>query len=187
MRCQGSDCTALLASFCLQEARDAPEDGQAYLPGPHGGLSLVVTRASGQRLRLAANELVSLTLYSEMSTVQASLSLAKLAASGVSLAAGDTVSVAVEDNTVILPVPVAGDFDPQTPEDIALAIGPLRQLAATIFDRDDSGAGSGDSTRLLACSSTRFRPMTVRSPSPSMACCIRFWQARGPDGSMVPP
>ena len=52
MRCEGGDCTALLASFCLQEARDAPEDGQAYLPGPRGGLSLIVTRASGQRLRL---------------------------------------------------------------------------------------------------------------------------------------
>ena len=147
MRCTGNDCTALLSSFCLQEARDAPEDGQAYLPGPHGGLSLIVTRASGQRLRLAANELVTLTLYSEMSTVQASLSLAKLAASGVSLATGDTISVAVEDATVILPVPVAGDPDPQTPEEIALAAGPLRQLAGETFDT--TGAGSADSTRLL--------------------------------------
>ena len=147
MRCQGSDCTALLASFCLQEARDAPEDGQAYLPGPHGGLSLIVTRASGQRLRLAANELVSLTLYSEMSTVKASLSLTKLAASGVSLGAGDTVSVAVEGDTVILPVPVVGDPDPQTPEEVALATGPLRQLAGETFDT--TGAGDADSTRLL--------------------------------------
>ena len=28
MRCEAGDCTALLASFCLQEARDAPEDGR---------------------------------------------------------------------------------------------------------------------------------------------------------------
>jgi hypothetical protein len=147
MRCEGAGCTALLASFCLQEARDAPQDGQAYSPGTRGGLSLVVTRASGQRLRLAANQLVSLTLYSGLSTVQASLSLAKLAASGVSLAAGDAISVAVEDDTAILPVPVAGDPDPQTPEEIALATGPLRQLAGETFDT--TGAGSADGTRLL--------------------------------------
>lgn len=147
MRCDGGDCTALLSSFCLQEARDAPEDGQVYLPGLRGGLSLIVTRASGQHLRLAANQLVTLTLYSEMSTVQASLSLGKLAASGVLLATGDTISLAVEDATVILPVPVAGDPDPQTPEEIALATGPLRQLAGETFDT--TGAGSADSTRLL--------------------------------------
>jgi hypothetical protein len=147
MRCDGGACTALLSSFCLQEARDAPEDGQVYLPGPRGGLSLIVTRASGQHLRLAANQLVTLTLYSEMSTVQASLSLGKLAASGISLATGDTISVAVEDATVILPAPIAGDPDPQTPEEIALATGPLRQLAAETFDT--TGAGSADSTRLL--------------------------------------
>jgi hypothetical protein len=34
MRCRDGACTALLASFCLQQARDAPADGQDYMPGP---------------------------------------------------------------------------------------------------------------------------------------------------------
>jgi len=146
MRCEGGDCTALLASFCLQESRPAPEDGQAYLPGPHGGLTLIVARAGGGTLRIPANTLVSLKLYSEMSTVQASLPLAKLVGAGVSLGAGDSVSVAVDDGTTILPVTAANDPDPQTPEEIALAAGPLRRIAAATFD---ASAGSADSTRLL--------------------------------------
>jgi hypothetical protein len=146
MRCERTGCTVLLSSFCLQEARPAPENGQAYTAG-RGGFSLVVTRAAGGRIRLPADSLVSLALYSEMSTVQARLSLTALAASGVSLDAGDVISLDVADNTVILPVPVAGDPDPQTPEEIALATGPLRHLAAATFD---SSAGSADSTRLLA-------------------------------------
>jgi hypothetical protein len=146
MRCEGADCTVLLSSFCLQEARPAPDDGQAYRSGPGGGLSLVVKRAGGGGFRIPANDLVSLSLYSEMSTVEASLSLTKLKESGVVLGAGDRVSLDVAGNTVILPVPVAGDPDPQTPEDVALAIGPLRRIAAATFD---TGAGSADSTRLL--------------------------------------
>ncbi len=146
MRCEGANCTVLLASFCLQETRPAPEDGQAYRPGPGGGLSLVVKRAGGGAFRLPANELVSLSLYSEMSTVEARLSLAKLAASGIALGAGDRISLDVAGNTVILPVPLAGDPDPQTPEEIALAVGPLRRIAAATFD---TAAGSADSTRLL--------------------------------------
>ena len=151
MRCDGSGCTALLASFCLQEARAAPEDGQAYAPGPRGGLTLVVTRAAGSRLAVPANGLISLKLYSELSTVQASLSLAKLAGAGVSLGAEDTVSLAVESETAIIPVVASGDPDPQTPEETELATGPLRKLAAEIFDASagDTGAGSADSARLL--------------------------------------
>jgi len=151
MRCEGGDCTALLASFCLQESRPAPEDGQAYLPGPHGGLTLIVARAGGGKVSLPANTLVSLHLYSEMSTVQASLHLAKLAGAGVSLRPGDSVSLMIEDDTAILPIAAAGDPDPLTPEETSLATGPLRKLAARIFDQNtsDTAPGAADSARLL--------------------------------------
>ena len=151
MRCEGGDCTALLASFCLQESRPAPEDGQAYLPGPHGGLTLIVARAGGGKLRLPANALVSLKLYSEMSTVQASLPLTKLAGAGVPLRPGDSVSLVIEDDTAILPIAAAGDPDPLTPEETSLATGPLRKLAARIFDQNtgDTAPGAADSARLL--------------------------------------
>src|SRR4029077_9675656 len=54
MRCRGDACTALLASFCLQEAREAPADGQVYIPGAAGGLTLIAARPDGSRLALPA-------------------------------------------------------------------------------------------------------------------------------------
>ncbi len=161
MRCEGGDCTALLASFCLQEARPAPDDGQAYSPGPHGGLTLIVQRAAGGRLILPANTLVSLKLYSELSTVQASLPIARLAAAGIALRAGDQLSLTVEDNTAILPIAGANDPDPQTQEELALATGPLRKLAAQTFD---GGGGEPDSARLLGLLINAIPPGNDQEP-----------------------
>ena len=178
MRCEGGDCTALLASFCLQESRPAPEDGQAYLPGPRGGLTLIVTHAGGGTLRIPANTLVSLKLYSEMSTVQVSLQLAKLAGAGVSLGADDTVSVAVDDDTTILPITAANDPDPQTPEEIGLATGPLRKLAARTFD---TGAGSSDSARLLGLLINAIPPGNDQEPIVLDEVLHRVLASIGPD------
>jgi hypothetical protein len=134
MRCRDGICTAFLASFCLQEARAAPADGQEYTPGPGGGFTLIGTRPDGSRLILAANDLLTVRLYSGLSTVQVSLSLANLAAKGFALGTADTISVNVAADTTILPVAELGDPDPQTPQEIALATGPLRRLAAASFD-----------------------------------------------------
>jgi hypothetical protein len=55
MRCRDGACTALLASFCLQQARDAPADGQDYMPGPAGGLTLIAARPDGSAYREVGN------------------------------------------------------------------------------------------------------------------------------------
>lgn len=134
MRCRDGACTAFLASFCLQEARDAPADGQEYKLGPAGGLTLIATRPDGNRLVLPAGDLLSVRLYSGLSAVQVSLPVAALASRGIFIAASDEIAVEVEADTTILPVVAANDPDPQTPQEIALALGPLRRLAAKTFD-----------------------------------------------------
>src|SRR5262249_1965320 len=67
MTCDGSSCTALLASFCLQEAREAPSYGQEYRPGTRGGLDLILARADGTHMTIGANELVAINLYEGLS------------------------------------------------------------------------------------------------------------------------
>jgi hypothetical protein len=146
MRCRDGACTALLASFCLQQARDAPADGQDYTPGPAGGLTLIAARPDGSRLVLPANDLLTVRLYSGLSLVQVGLPVAQLASLGVPFGAADAISVNVEANPTILPVAAANDPDPQTPQEIALATGPLRRLAAETFD---TSANMPDTGKLL--------------------------------------
>ena len=78
--------------------------------------------------------------------MQVSLPLAKLASLGVAVGAADAISVNVEANTTILPVAAANDPDPQTRQEIALATGPLRRLAAETFD---TSADMPDTGKLL--------------------------------------
>ncbi len=146
MRCRDGACTAFLASFCLQEARAAPADGQEYAPGPGGGLTLIITRPDGSHLVLPANDLLTVRLHSGLSIVQVSLPIAKLASRGFALGAADAVAVQVEAGTAILPVAAANDPDPQTPQEIALATGPLRRMAAETFD---SSGEMPDTAKLL--------------------------------------
>lgn len=161
MRCDASGCTALLASFCLQEAREAPSFNQVYRPGSKGGFDLILARADGTRLTLAADALLTINLYEGLSTVQASLPLSALASRGVALGKDDTLNLAVRDNTSILPVTMANDPDPQTPEEISLATGPLRNLAAKTFD---SGGGQSDTAKLLGLLINALPPAADATP-----------------------
>src|SRR5262245_21767484 len=72
----------------------------------------------------------SISIDTGFTSVTISLPVARLKALGA-------VSSAIEvaPLTSILPVPSAGDPDPQSPEEIAQAIGPMRRLAAEIFER----------------------------------------------------
>jgi hypothetical protein len=147
MRCRDGTCTALLAGFCLQEARSAPAEGQEYTPGPRGGLTLIAIRSDGSRLVLPANDLLTVRIYSGLSTVQVSLSIEKLASRGVG--ASDAISLEVEANATILPVADANDPDPQTVQEIALATGPLRRQAAETFDTSAETPGTAKLLGLL--------------------------------------
>jgi len=161
MRCDASGCTALLASFCLQETREAPSFNQAYRPGPKGGFDLILARANGTRLTVAANALLTINLYEGLSTVQASLPLSALASRGVVVGKDDTLSLAVRDNTSILPVTMPNDPDPQTPEEISLATGPLRRLAAQTFD---TGGDQSDTAKLLGLLMNALPPAADTTP-----------------------
>jgi hypothetical protein len=135
LHCQDGFCIGYFASFCLQEARDAAATGHEYKLARGGGLTLIATQPDGGSLRLPANDLLTIRLRSGFSTVGVSLAEVTLDALGIRTLAADSLAVEVEPETTILPVVASDDANPQSPEEIAQAIGPLRHLAAEMFDR----------------------------------------------------
>jgi len=129
LRCQDGVCRGFFSSFCLEQDRPAPQVQAEYRLAAGGGLTLVVTRADGSRMRLPADGLVSLRSEIGFSSMSISIPEARLRALGASSA-----SIDVAPMTTALPIPVAGDPNPLTPEEIAYVTGKLRRLAEPAFE-----------------------------------------------------
>lgn len=141
LSCADGYCSAYLASFCLQEARYAPNSGSEYHLAPGGRLTLLARLADGRSLRLDGADLLTIRTRSGFTTLKVSLPQSRLAALGVTSAA-----VEVGPGTTVLPRSYAGDPDPQTGEEVVAATGTLRRLAARTFDGSGEAA---DSARLI--------------------------------------
>jgi len=141
LHCAEGYCSAYLASFCLQEARYAPNSGSEYQLAPGGRLTLVASLADGRTLRLAGETLLTIRTRSGFTTLNVSLPQARLAALGATSAA-----VEVGPGTTVLPRAYAGDPDPQSGDEISTATGPMRDLASKTFDRAGQAA---DTARLI--------------------------------------
>ena len=151
LSCDEFECVAQFSSFCLQEGRSSPPTGTTYLPAPGGALSLVATAPDGQSLRLPAETLRIATAIG-FTSVTMSLPQSKRAEIAGALGVGPAeVSLAVEVGPAVslIPEAVAGDTDPQTAEEIALATGPLRHVAERIFDSAGQSADAARITTLL--------------------------------------
>src|SRR5690242_10447136 len=129
LSCADGYCSAYLASFCLQEARYAPNSGSEYHLAPGGRLTLLARLADGRSLRLDGADLLTIRTRSGFTTLRVSLPQSRLVALGVTSAA-----VEVGPGTTVLPRSYAGDPQPQTGEEVAAATGTLRRLAARTFD-----------------------------------------------------
>ena len=137
LHCEAGTCRAIVNAFCLQWERPAPALNGEYELAPGGGLTVIARRADGSVIRFSGEGLVTIRTHAGFTLVAISLPEERFKALGVVSAA-----VEVAPFTSILPVPAADDPDPQTPEDIAQATGPIRRLAAGVFDRpgEDSDA-----------------------------------------------
>ena len=136
LHCRDGLCAGYFASFCLQEAREAPADGQDYRVAPGGNLMLDAALADGRHLQLHAEGLAIIRVKEGYLSVQIGLPAVKLEALGIPMK-GASLALEVGPETSILPVEQVGDADPQSPEEVAEATGPLRHLAARILDRSD--------------------------------------------------
>jgi hypothetical protein len=140
LRCIEGTCSGHFSAFCLQEQRPAPSADSEYRLAPGSALTLIATYADGHTARLPAGDLLTIRTRIGFTSVRISLAQEKLRALGA-------VSVAIEvaPMTSILPRPVAGDPDPLSAQEIALATGPMRRAAELPFEKPGEAA---DAVRL---------------------------------------
>ncbi len=136
LQCEDGVCGGQFSGFCLQRERPNPQPGTAYR-AQGGTLTLVLTGADGAAWRMPAGDFVTITTKRSYTAVQISLPEGMLREWGA-------VSAALEvgERVALAPVPAAGDANPQSEADIALALGPQRALAERIANRSvvESGA-----------------------------------------------
>jgi hypothetical protein len=135
LRCIEGTCSGHFSTFCLQEQRPAPSADSEYRLAPGSALTLIATYADGHTARLPAGDLLNIRTRIGFTSVRISLAQEKLRALGA-------VSVAIEvaPMTSILPLPVAGDPDPLSAQEIALATGPMRRAAELPFEKPGEAA-----------------------------------------------
>ncbi len=144
LTCDGAACRADLSTFCLQQARPMPGPGTAYRPADGAALTIVATTGDGATVRLPGAAYLSFVSDRGYTSVRVTLPRARLAEIGATAAA-----IEIGERVSLLPLPVAGDPDPQTPEEIALATGPLRRTADRFFNAGDPPAEAARLTALL--------------------------------------
>jgi hypothetical protein len=142
--CIDGVCRAEVTAFCLQEERAVPPDDTAYEPIGGEAMTLVLQRADGSTVKLDAAQEVKLVSRRGFTAVA-------IAAPETLLARHGAVSAVIEigPNVTVAPVPVAGDPKPQSPEEIALASGPLRQLATARLEQGSSAIAARLTERLI--------------------------------------
>ncbi|HEY7688070.1 MAG TPA: twin-arginine translocation signal domain-containing protein [Dongiaceae bacterium] len=141
--CSDRECYGLVGTFCLQRDRDIPVFGQPYEPTLPHRLTVSLVDGAGTVTEIdGAAAGLRFQGYSGYSMVRVSLpraEMVRLGAVAVSLQVGPGIS--------LVPQETADDRNPQSPQEIALATGPLRIAAARYLDRPSV---SRDSARLVA-------------------------------------
>lgn len=129
LTCAGETCTAQLSAFCLQREREVPVERAAYRAADPKAFTLIASQADGSSIRLPAGEQVTFASAFGYASVRVSVPHGLLDELGAA-----ALAVEVAPGAALVPMPVAGDPDPQTEAEIALATGPLRKLASQHFD-----------------------------------------------------
>jgi hypothetical protein len=140
LACVDGGCSVDLSTFCLQQPRQNPPPGQAYLPIEGADIVLVGRNAAGEMVRVPAAPYLDFRSDRGFTAVEATLSADKLAALGL-----HDLAIEIGEKVSLLPAEAAGDSDPQTAEEIALATGAVRTKGAAFFDNTGE---SGDAIRL---------------------------------------
>lgn len=129
MQCNGTACVAFLSSFCLEEERRAPVARRAYAPAPGSRITLVVETGDGRTVQLPAAEHLSFNVRLDFTSILAQVpqeSLAELSPARVSIQVGPMAT--------LLPVPMPGDTNAHSDDEIKLVTGPYRKTGTRFFD-----------------------------------------------------
>lgn len=144
LACADGVCAAEFSAFCLQENRPSPAVGTVYSAIGDADIRLVLTLPDGSvRERPAGSDLriVSVRGYSALRLTVPRQVLTDTGATAVALSVGERVALA--------PQVARGDPHPITPEELALASGPLRSAGQAIVDRGGKSAVAARITNAL--------------------------------------
>jgi len=133
MTCADGACTVELTTFCLQRRRDDPEPGTAYTIHDPDTVRLILTAADGSRSDVPAADLMSIATKRGFTAAEARIDESALKSLGAV-----TAQIIVSDGASLIPVPIAGDPDPISAQELAYATGPLRQTAGHWLEGRDS-------------------------------------------------
>lgn len=143
MICEGETCTAVVSAFCLTEQRKPPQHNERYRLAEGSEVTVEVRDEAGLTRQLDAAQLAQFRAHQGYSTVRISIPRERLDA------AAKQVSIRISPLATLLPKSVAGDPNPLTDAEIALAVGPLRKAAQAVFESDSPDAGAARLAGLL--------------------------------------
>lgn len=127
MRCENGECTANLATFCLEPDRYQPSGGDAYRPADTTRLQITRLDSQGRLIIIDTPARYSSDFY--YTSVQVVLPEA---------AVGDgALFIAALPGAALLPVPGANVENAHTPDQISQALGQARSLASAYFENGD--------------------------------------------------
>lgn len=128
LTCEGGTCQALVSSFCLQEHRPPPGEGQAYVPAGSGDVTLLVRKTDGSTREFSSAGLLTFVSDGHFTRTRIAMDSARLASL-------DATEVSVRIAPMVSLVPVT---DAPIPADLAAhdketAYGEARFTAADFF------------------------------------------------------
>ena len=133
--CEGTQCTAELTAFCLEEQRQAPLAGKLYRAVDPKRLTLVVTGPDGLKRSVPARGLLRFVATRRgIAAVRVEIDRRILARFGAA-----KIAIRVAPGASLIPYPYAGDKAPHDKREIARIVGPLRAIGTRIVDH--AGAG----------------------------------------------
>jgi hypothetical protein len=140
LSCGKDGCRADLSTFCLQQPRANPQPGQRYELADAAAVMLVGTKAGGEIVRLPAAPFMTFASTRGFTSVEVTMPEQTLAQLGFT-----AVAVEVAREASLIPMVAENDRDPQSSDEIALALGAYRRQGSKYFD--DSGEAA-DAIRL---------------------------------------
>ena len=128
LTCDDATCQALVSSFCLQEHRPPPGDGQAYEPAGSGDVTLLVRKTDGSTREFSAAGLLTFVSDGHFTRTRIAMDSARLASL-------DATEVSVRIAPMVSLVPMT---DADMPADLAAqdketAYGESRFTASDFF------------------------------------------------------
>ena len=128
LNCTSDGCRADLSTFCLQQSRDNPARGQAYVPVEGADIVLRGTDGLGRNMRLSATPYVEFATDRGFTAIEVTLPPDKLAELGLF-----EIAVDIGEGVSLVPAAAANDGKPQTADEIAIATGTFREQGSRVL------------------------------------------------------